>query len=74
MGLVERLAVARAGGVTVKAWAKANGVPCSTAFHWCNSPAFRGKVERHREELARATIVHLAAHVARGMLPEPVCA
>ena len=74
MGLVERLAIARAGGITVAAWAKANHVPVSTAFHWAGTPAFREKVERHREELARCTLKCLAERVAHDMFAEPVCA
>jgi hypothetical protein len=74
MGLVERLAIARASGITTKAWAAANGIPISTAMHWAGTPAFREKVERHREELARCTIARVAEHVARGMLAGPVCA
>ncbi len=72
MGLVDRLAIARASGITVKDWALANGVPISTAFHWAGTPAFRDKVDRHREALAAATIGHVAERVARRMIAEPV--
>jgi len=72
MGLVERLAVARASGITVKEWASRNGVPISTAFHWASTPAFREAVVKHREELARATISRVAERVASGMFSEPV--
>ncbi len=70
LGLVERLAVARASGITVREFAETEKIPLSTAYHWCNSQAFREAVIRHREALAAATIVSLGERVAKRMIPE----
>ncbi len=72
MGLVERLAVARASGITVREFSAREGIPVSTCFHWAQSQTFRESVVRHREALAAATIGHVAERVARRMIAEPV--
>ncbi len=72
LGLVERLAVARASGITVREFAETEGIPLSTCFHWAQSPAFREAVVKHREALATATISRVAERVARRMIPELV--
>jgi hypothetical protein len=72
MGLVERLAVARASGITVREFATQNKIPLSTCFHWAQTPAFREAVLKHREALAAATISRVADHVARRMIAEPI--
>jgi hypothetical protein len=59
-GLINRLALSRAAGVTVSDWANANGVPVSTAAGWCHSADFQRSVRRYRKELSTAMVARIA--------------
>jgi hypothetical protein len=54
------LALAMAGGSTVKAWADAHGVADRTARTWSNSPEVRDQVEAIRREILHCTIGRLS--------------
>jgi hypothetical protein len=56
------LALAMAGGSTVKAWADANGIPDRTARTWSNSPEVRDQVEAIRREILHCTVGRLCNH------------
>ena len=56
------LALAMAGGSTVKAWADANGVADRTARTWSNSQEVRDQVEAIRREILHCTIGRLCNH------------
>jgi hypothetical protein len=56
------LALAMAGGSTVKAWADAHGVPDRTARTWSNSPEVLEQVEAIRREIVHCTIGRLCNH------------
>jgi hypothetical protein len=60
--LKANLALAMAGGSTVKAWADANGVADRTARTWSNSPEVRDQVEAIRREIVHCTIGRLCNH------------
>jgi hypothetical protein len=54
------LALAMAGGSTVKAWADANGVPDRTARTWSHSQEVLDQVEAIRREVLDRTIGRLS--------------
>ena len=54
------LALAMAGGSTVKAWADANGVADRTARTWSKSPEVLDQVEAIRREVLHCTIGRLS--------------
>src|SRR5262249_21699228 len=56
------LALAMAGGSTVKAWADAHGVADRTARTWSNSQEVRDQVEAIRREIVHCTIGRLCNH------------
>ena len=54
------LALAMAGGSTVKAWADAHGVADRTARTWSNSPEVRDQVEAIRREVLDRAVGRLS--------------
>jgi hypothetical protein len=58
------LALAMAGGSTVKAWADANGVADRTARTWSKSPEVLEQVEAIRREVLDRTIGRLSDNAA----------
>jgi hypothetical protein len=56
------LALAMAGGSTVKAWADANGVADRTARTWSKSPEVLDQVEAIRREVLDRTVGRLSDH------------
>jgi hypothetical protein len=58
------LALAIAGGSTVKAWAKAHDVPERTAYTWARSPEVRNRVRRIQRRALERAIGQLSRHAA----------
>ena len=58
------LALALAGGSTVKAWATANNVPERTAYTWARSPDVRQRVRRIQRRALERAIGQLSRHAA----------
>jgi hypothetical protein len=58
------LALAIAGGSTVKAWANAHDVPVRTAYSWARSPDVRKKVRRIQRRALQRAIGCLSRHAA----------
>jgi hypothetical protein len=58
------LALALAGGSTVKAWAKAHDVPVRTAYTWARSPEVRKRVRRIQRRALERAIGRLSRHAA----------
>jgi hypothetical protein len=58
------LALAIAGGSTVKAWAKAHDVPERTAYTWARSPEVRDRVRRIQRRALERAIGQLSRHAA----------
>ena len=58
------LALALAGGSTVKAWAMAHDVPERTAYTWARSPEVRTKVRRIQRRALERAIGRLSRHAA----------
>lgn len=58
------LALAIAGGSTVKAWARAHDVPERTAYTWARSPDVRKKVRSIQRRALQRAIGCLSRHAA----------
>ena len=58
------LALAIAQGVSVTAWARANGVSRRTAFHWAKDPLVRKTVESCRRRMIEEGFSRLSEHSA----------
>jgi hypothetical protein len=58
------LALALAGGSTVKAWATAHDVPVRTAYTWARSPDVRKRVRRIQRRALERAIGCLSRHAA----------
>jgi hypothetical protein len=58
------LALALAGGSTVKAWATAHDVPVRTAYSWARSPEVRKKVRGIQRRALQRAIGCLSRHAA----------
>jgi hypothetical protein len=75
-------ALAIAGGESIAAWAKLNGVPERTAFYWAKDPKVRRDVEAYRRRVVNQAIGRLTgmamnavegiAHLAQGADSESV--
>ena len=59
-----QLALAIAQGISVTAWACANGVSRRTAFHWAKDPLVRKTVESCRRRMTEQAIRRLVKHTA----------
>ena len=58
------LALALAGGRTVKAWAHDHDVPVRTAYTWARSPDVRKRVRRIQRRALERAIGRLSRHAA----------
>jgi hypothetical protein len=58
---IEALALAIAAGSTVRAWARANGVPERTAYTWASTPEFKHRVAQLRQQIISRAVGRLAA-------------
>jgi hypothetical protein len=62
------LALAMAGGSTVKAWADANGVADRTARTWSDSPEVLSQIEDHRPVSPAGAEAAVRVRARRGQL------
>jgi hypothetical protein len=65
--LVERLALARAGGRSVKGWCKANKVSVRTAYGWTKLPSFQVLVDQYRGAMIDQAIGQATKHINKNI-------
>jgi hypothetical protein len=58
------LANALAKGTSIRAWARANDVPKSTAIHWAKEPEVRAEIEAFRRRAIDQAVGAFAGHAA----------
>jgi hypothetical protein len=65
--LRHELALAVAGGGSIRAWAKAHGISTTACYEWSREPEFKAKVERIRDRMTDRAVGTLTKNLVSAM-------